>query len=80
MIRHTLLLRFGAEATQRERDATLQSLIALCDRVGEVASLPAVQMSICARGRKASRTRSPSSSKPVGARRVSKRCRATRPS
>lgn len=38
MIRHTLLLRFGAEATQRERDATLQSLIALCDRVGEVAS------------------------------------------
>lgn len=38
MIRHTLLLRFGAETTQRERDAALQSLIALCDRVGEVAS------------------------------------------
>lgn len=39
MIRHTLLLRFGAGAAPPERDAALQSLIALCDRVGEVASL-----------------------------------------
>ncbi|MGH1573465.1 Dabb family protein [Methylobacterium sp. P31] len=38
MIRHTLLLRFGAGTASLERDAVLQSLIALCDRVGEVAS------------------------------------------
>lgn len=39
MIRHTLLLRFDHGTAALEPDAVLQSLIALCDRVGEVASI-----------------------------------------
>ncbi|WP_370875532.1 Dabb family protein [Methylobacterium amylolyticum] len=39
MIRHTLLLKFNSCAASMERDAILQSLIALCDRVGAVNSL-----------------------------------------
>lgn len=39
MIRHALFIRFGAGTLQPERDAVLQSFIALCDHVGEVSSL-----------------------------------------
>lgn len=39
MIRHTLRLRFGDGSAALAPDAVLQSLIALCDRVGEVDSI-----------------------------------------
>lgn len=39
MIRHTLFLRFDHRTAALEPDTVLQSLIALCDHVGEVASI-----------------------------------------
>lgn len=39
MIRHTVLLRFDHSTAALAPDAVLQSLIALCDRVGEVDSI-----------------------------------------